>query len=199
MTNLLEVLTEVGVIRNYDEKGNLIHYKDSRGFEYLYDYDENGHLIHTKDSDDYEEWRKYDEKGNQIYYKNSNGKEYWLEYDEKGHLIHFKNSNGFEEWHEYDENGNEIHFKNSDGDEEWYGEYSIYNKDHKQNVKVEDVHVFESLSHTLADKTNSIIETYTKEGWKVSQMNFYKGTELYGIQGHIPTIGYSIVFERKDD
>ena len=66
-------------------------------------------------------------------------------------------------------------------------------------VLVEDVHVFESLSHTLADKTNSIIETYTKEGWKVSQMNFYKGTELYGIQGHIPTIGYSIVFERKDD
>lgn len=42
------------VIREYDEKGNETHYKDS---------------------DDYEIWKEYDEKGNLIHYKKSNGYE----------------------------------------------------------------------------------------------------------------------------
>ena len=34
----------------YDENNNLIHYKDSKGFEEWYEYDENGNCIHYKDS-----------------------------------------------------------------------------------------------------------------------------------------------------
>ena len=32
--------------REYDEKGNLIHFKDSYGNEYWYKYDEKGNEIH---------------------------------------------------------------------------------------------------------------------------------------------------------
>ena len=48
----------------YDNNGNLIHYKDSKGFEEWYDYDENGNLIHYKDSNGCELWKGYDNKQN---------------------------------------------------------------------------------------------------------------------------------------
>ena len=41
-------------IMEYDENGNLIHYKNSNGFEEWYEYDENGNIIHIKDSDGFE-------------------------------------------------------------------------------------------------------------------------------------------------
>ena len=89
------------------------------------EYDNNGNLIHYKNSDGNEEWKEYDSNGNLIHYKNSNGYEYWKEYDSNGNLIHVKDSNGYEEWGEYDSNGNLIHFKDSDGDERW-GEYTYW-------------------------------------------------------------------------
>ena len=42
---------------------NLIHYKDSNGYEYWNEYDVNNNLIHCKDSNGYEEWKEYDENG----------------------------------------------------------------------------------------------------------------------------------------
>ena len=36
------------------KNGNLIHYKDSDGYEKWYEFNENGNLIHYKDSDGYE-------------------------------------------------------------------------------------------------------------------------------------------------
>ena len=39
-----------------DENGNLIHYKNSKGYEYWEEYDKKGNCIHTKDSDGREEW-----------------------------------------------------------------------------------------------------------------------------------------------
>ena len=33
---------------DYDENGNIIHYKNSNGNEKWYDYDENGNIIHYK-------------------------------------------------------------------------------------------------------------------------------------------------------
>ena len=44
------------------------------------EYDNNENLIHFKDSDGYEYWKEYDSNGNQIHYKDSSGEEYWHEY-----------------------------------------------------------------------------------------------------------------------
>ena len=40
------------------------------------EYDENNNVIHYKDSDGYEYWKEYDENNNVIHYKDSNGFEY---------------------------------------------------------------------------------------------------------------------------
>jgi len=75
-------------IREHDENGNLIHYKNYVGLEYLecwFDYDNKGNLIHQKDSNGYEYWYDYDNKGNEIHYKNSEGYGYWK--GEKGNKI----------------------------------------------------------------------------------------------------------------
>ena len=80
----------------YDKKGNLIHFKDSNGYEYWNEYDENGNIIYHKNSDGFEEWNEYDENGNCIYSKKYNGYEEWFKYDENGNIIHYKTSDGFE-------------------------------------------------------------------------------------------------------
>lgn len=92
---------EVLSISEYDNNGNLIHYKNSNGYEYWKEYDSNGNLIHSKYSDGYEEWNEYDSNGNLIHSQNSHGLEKWYEYDSNGNLIHYKDSNGEEYWHEY--------------------------------------------------------------------------------------------------
>ena len=84
------------------------------------DWDENDNVIHFKNSDGYEEWEEYDENGNVIHFKNSDGYEKWKEYDENGNMIHFKNSDGYEKWKEYDADGNLIHAKDSRGYEMWW-------------------------------------------------------------------------------
>ena len=65
------------------------------------EYDSNENLIHFKDSDGYEYWKEYDSNGNSIHFKNSNSYEKWYEYNSNGNLIHSKDSNGKEEWYEY--------------------------------------------------------------------------------------------------
>ena len=88
-------------IKEYDKKGNLIHYRGSNGYEW---------------------WREVDEKGNEIHYRDSNGYEYWREYDAKNNCIHCRYSDGFEYWSEYDENSNTIHIRDTSGYEKWYDE-----------------------------------------------------------------------------
>ena len=56
------------------------------------EYDSNGNVIHYKDSDGYEEWWEYDTNGNEIYVKTSDGDEVWREYDVNGNCVYFKNS-----------------------------------------------------------------------------------------------------------
>ena len=48
-------------IEEYDKNDNLIHYRDSYGFEAWKEYDENNNLIHFRNSTGYEWW--YDENG----------------------------------------------------------------------------------------------------------------------------------------
>lgn len=68
--------------------------------------DSKGNVVHRKDSDGYESWYEYDENNNEIHYKNTNGYEVWYEYDENNNIIHTKNSFGSEAW--YDSRGNRI-------------------------------------------------------------------------------------------
>ena len=71
---------EVYSISEYDNNGNLIHFKSSDFVEYWKEYDSNGNLIHSKYSYSWEEWSEYDSNGNLIHYKYSDGKERWREY-----------------------------------------------------------------------------------------------------------------------
>ena len=43
------------VIKEYDEKGNEIHYRDSDGRECWYEYNANNRLIHYRTSDGFDE------------------------------------------------------------------------------------------------------------------------------------------------
>jgi YD repeat-containing protein len=109
-----------GFIREYDSKGNVIHIKNSNGFEKWREYDSNGNCIHSKNSDGFESWREYDSNGNVTHNKDSTGYEWWREYDSNGNMIYYKNPDGYEYWKEYDSKGNVIHIKNSTGYEKWY-------------------------------------------------------------------------------
>ena len=61
-------------ITEYDEKGNMIHLRTSKGVEAWWEYDANNNEIHYRDSNGVEEWIKYikyDAKGNVIFRKKS--------------------------------------------------------------------------------------------------------------------------------
>ncbi len=79
----------------YNEKGNVIHSKDSTGYEVRYEYDEN------------------DENDNMIHYKNSDGDEMRWEYNDKGNIIHRKDFDGHEARYKYNEKGDMILRKDS--------------------------------------------------------------------------------------
>ena len=109
-------------IVKYDSNGNLIHSKDSTGYEYWCEYDANGNCIHYESSGGFQYWKEYDTNGNCIHYKNIHGLEWWYEYDSNNNEIHSKNNSGFEYWRKYDANGN-LHYKDSDGVESWYDSF----------------------------------------------------------------------------
>ena len=69
------------------------------------EYDENGKLIYFKNSSGYEEWKEYDDSGNIVHYKDSNEFESWTDYNINGFIIHYKDSHGYEYWKDYDDNG----------------------------------------------------------------------------------------------
>ena len=47
-------LENIKIQREYDDKWNLIYFKNDRGYEEWREYDENGNLIHLKDSTGFE-------------------------------------------------------------------------------------------------------------------------------------------------
>jgi YD repeat-containing protein len=126
----------------YDSNGNLIHSKNSSGYEELYEYDSNGNLIHFKNSGGSESWYEYDDDGNQIYCKLSNIHESWNEYDADGNVIYMKTDKGYETRFVYDSNGNMIYniysneeFKGWKGVERWYEYDSNGNMIHYKDSK----------------------------------------------------------------
>jgi YD repeat-containing protein len=60
-------------IKEYDTNGNIIHSRDSDGYEVWCEYDNNGKCIHFRDSDGYEVWYDYDTNGNVINTRNTSG------------------------------------------------------------------------------------------------------------------------------
>jgi len=80
------------------------------------DFDERGNRIHFRSDDGLEYWTEYDANNNEIHFRSHDisrglgdeGEEWWKEYDENNNEIHFRNSDGREEWREYDKKGNKI-------------------------------------------------------------------------------------------
>ena len=73
-------------IKEYDNRGNEIHYRDSDGYEVWWEYDKNNNVIHYRTCDGYEVWWEYDEKGNVIFRKESDSvvdtpQDEWTAYD----------------------------------------------------------------------------------------------------------------------
>ena len=66
---------ENGILKEYDENDNLIHSKNSNGYEEWYEYDSDNNCIHHKDSKGYEFWKKY-KGGKLVGYKDTLGSEY---------------------------------------------------------------------------------------------------------------------------
>lgn len=91
----------------YDERGNLVHYKNSHS-EQFFEYDENNNKVSEK----FYYWVttfKYDSRGNKIY-SNMDGREEWFAYDSHNNLIYSYEGED-EKWfeYEYDDNGNVTH------------------------------------------------------------------------------------------
>lgn len=106
--------------REYDEKGNIVRFRDSRGMEAFFDTDESGYLSHAKmikEGKIVEAWYERNKNGKITHYHNSDGIEYFNEYDEKGNKIHTKHiyTTTLDEWWEYDYEGKLIYFHDSNG------------------------------------------------------------------------------------
>lgn len=120
----------------YDDNENLIHEKNSNGFNRKYSYDNNNNVIHiihehmipeNKNNDyTFEIWYEYDENNNLIYQYTSDDYKLWFEYDSNNNLIHSYNSHGLDEkWFEYDIYHNMVYkktkeYSDSEPAQEWY-------------------------------------------------------------------------------
>ena len=88
--NMNEHITSNGAHYEYDEVGNLIHYKNNDGTEFWKEYDKNGNEIFYEHSDGFKCWRDYDDNGREISYRDSNGFNYKSIYDENGKLLNYE-------------------------------------------------------------------------------------------------------------
>ncbi len=119
-------------IKRYDDRGNLIYYKNLAGYESWREYDENDNLIYYKGLNDFEEWAIYNKQNKKINSVNYRGAEKWYEYDEKNREIHYKNSEGVERWYKYNKNNILVYHKNPNGSEIW----SKYDNEFKERIKI---------------------------------------------------------------
>lgn len=82
-----DTATNLIVSCQYDENNNLIHSKDSSGFEEWFEYDHDGFLNHVKNNFNYESWSKYDDE-NKTLTTIENGKIVTVvKFNEKGNEI----------------------------------------------------------------------------------------------------------------
>ncbi len=96
---------EKEIIR-YDERDNLIYWKETCGRENQYEYDERDNCVYIKSFFDKmdcsrEGWKEYDKNNNLICYRDSYNYKFWSDYDEKNRKIHFKDNHNQEYWYRY--------------------------------------------------------------------------------------------------
>ena len=97
--------------QDFDDKGNLIHFKNTNGKEDIYEYDERSnkiHYIHYSYGDiEQEEWWQYDSFNNMTYYKiqyrNGSTNEQWWKYDSRKRLVFYKNDKYCQETYTFDD------------------------------------------------------------------------------------------------
>ena len=108
--------------------------------EIIKEYDERGNLIYSKNSYGYEEWQEYDKNNNEIHYKDSEGFECWEEYDENNKTIYYKNnlSDSVQFWYKWIDNKKiqitQIEFEQIKRD-----------KEYKEFISKEEVLIFELM------------------------------------------------------
>lgn len=119
-------------IRDYDDNGNLIYYKDFKeNFEIAYEYDnsDNGDgYVRTvsKRNNKYYNSEIYEYKNNKtIHHKLEFSDGYmnyeeWWDYDENGNMTHYKDSEGKELRYEYNNHNDRIYSIDQDSNEKWY-------------------------------------------------------------------------------
>ena len=105
-------------IKYYHKNSDVVAFKKetySDGYSYESTYDEKGNVLTYKDLFNYSEEHTYDENGNKLTFKDSNGCSYERTYDENGNQLTYKDSEGFSCERTYDENGKVLTYKNSNG------------------------------------------------------------------------------------
>lgn len=93
------IYNELTKIEKYDKNERLIYIKSlhptEKDFEKWYEYDEKGNLIHYKDTANHEHWLKYNENNNLIHKMENNGFQEWYEYDENNQIKNYYNSDDY--------------------------------------------------------------------------------------------------------
>ena len=104
----------------YDNRNNMVKFKDSNVTEESYTYDEKNRLKTIKISPGrIEKTFTYDDNDNLILEVDNLGKEKYAQYDSRKNLINFKTNDNYEFVRQYDEDNNLIYHKSTDGTEEY--------------------------------------------------------------------------------
>jgi|6_EtaG_2_1085325.scaffolds.fasta_scaffold00343_4 YD repeat-containing protein len=75
---MVEVKERVFEGPEFNDNGKLIHYKDEEtGLETWTEHNDEGDLIHTRNSIGFEAWYVYDGDSREIFYTNTYGEEEW--------------------------------------------------------------------------------------------------------------------------
>lgn len=140
------------------ENDLLVEVKFSNGDFYKYEYDSQGNKIHYINHNDYEAWYKYDENRNFIGYTDSDGAEEVYVFNENNQKIYEKDEYGDEYFYQYDNEGNCVEEQASD-----YVKISTYNE---KNQLINSRYEYENsrineVSYSYDEKGNLIYKAYT--------------------------------------
>lgn len=159
------------IIKKYNERGQLIHRKDSDGFQLWIEYDELGREIYNKKEVDHDSWIKFNgvHSNSETLYEELNGFEKRFTYNGQGLLIHSISTNGKECRYKYNERGQEISKECSDG-------YSYYNEYDEKGRKI-------AYIVTKDNKSEKTIFVYNDKDLLIKSINNYETIYKYNEKG----------------
>ena len=92
-------------------------------------YDDRGNIIHSKNSsNNWEFWQQFDKNNNIIHFRDNKNEEYWKKYDENNNEIHFKDNSGYEEWAKWDKKNRLIYYTENEDNYKYFYKYNIFGK-----------------------------------------------------------------------